>query len=52
MKKSYLSQFDRVTKISKGMSSDEKYRVEKDSLTYLLRSADAAEYTRKKNEYV
>ena len=51
MKKSYLSQFEKVTKISKGMSGDKKYRVEKDSLTYLLRSADAAEYTRKKNEY-
>lgn len=29
LKKSYLSQFDKVTIISKGMSGDKKYRVEK-----------------------
>ncbi len=51
MKKSYLSQFDKATIISKGMSGDKKYRVEKDGVSYLLRIADAAEYPQKKKEY-
>lgn len=29
MKNSFLSQFDKVSEISKGMSGDKKYRVEK-----------------------
>lgn len=51
MKKSYLSQFDKATKISRGMSGDKKYRVEKDGVSYLLRIADATEYPKKKKEY-
>ena len=51
MNRSYLSQFDKVTEITKGMSGDKKYRVKKDGVAYLLRSSDATEYTRKKKEY-
>lgn len=51
MKKLYLSQFDKVTEITKGMSGDKKYWVEKDGVAYLLRSSDATEYIRKKKEY-
>lgn len=51
MKNSFLSQFDKVSEISKGMSGDKKYRVEKGGQAYLLRSADITEYKRKKDEY-
>lgn len=47
----YLSGFDKVTQISKGMSGDQKYLVEKGGRTYLLRSADSSEYIQKKKEY-
>lgn len=46
-----MSQFENVTKISKGMSADIKYRVEKDGVSYLLRVSDGKEYQTKKKEY-
>lgn len=46
-----IAQFQNVKKISKGMSGDEKYRVEKDGKAYLLRVADAGEFETKKREY-
>ncbi len=49
--KDYLSQFQRIEKISKGMSEDEKYRVEKDGVEYLLRVSKGEEYAIKKREY-
>ena len=47
----YLSQFENVYKISKGMSSDEKYQVERDGAHFLLRVSELDCYEEKKREY-
>lgn len=46
-----LPRFDRMTRISKGMAGDEKYRVEKGGASYLLRIADGTQYPTEKREY-
>lgn len=46
-----FSAFQRAEKITKGMSGDDKYRVEQDGKACLLRVADIGEYDTKKREY-
>ena len=46
-----LSSFEKVKKITAGMSNDEKYYCVQDSKEFLLRFADGSEYGEKKAEY-
>ena len=46
-----MSQFEKVNKISKGMSADEKYLVERDGARFLLRVSELDCYEEKKREY-
>ena len=39
---------NKVQKISKGMSGDEKYCVERDGIVYLLRVADGTDFPEKR----
>ena len=47
----YLSQFEKVTTITRGMSGDKKYRVERDGKAFLLRVSDSTKYEEKKKEF-
>ena len=47
----YQSQFEKATEITKGMSGDKKYRVEREGKTFLLRVSDSTEYEEKEKEF-
>ena len=47
----HLSQFESITEITKGMSGDKKYRVERDGKAFLLRISDSTKYEEKKKEF-
>lgn len=51
MKQAYLAQFDHAILIAKGMSGDEKYRVERGGRAFLLRVSDGAQYEEKQRDF-